>query len=125
MLGHLMEWFYSGLGGVAADTGSTAFKHIIFRPEPIGDVKKAKVKFLSPYGTIANEWTKTDQSFVMNVIIPANTRSTIYLPAKAGSVITETGKNVKTNNNIRFIKFENGKAVLEVGAGKYSFTVNN
>jgi alpha-L-rhamnosidase len=125
MLGHLMEWFYSGLGGISSDTGSTAFKHIIIRPEPVGDVKHVKVKFLSPYGTIANEWTKTDQLFVMNLVIPANTQSTIYLPAKTSSVIKEAGRNVKDSNNIKFIKFENGKAVLEVGAGKYSFTVSD
>jgi len=125
MLGHLMEWFYSGLGGISSDTGSTAFKHIVIRPEPVGDVKNAKVKFLSPYGIIANEWTKTNRSFVMKVVIPANTLSTIYLPAKAGSVITESGKNVKNSNSIRFVKFENGKAVLAAGAGQYSFTVSN
>lgn len=125
MLGHLMEWFYSGLGGISSDTGSTAFKHIIIRPEPVGDVKHVKVNFLSPYGTIANDWTKTDQLFVMDLVTPANTQSIIYLPAKVNSVIKESGKNVKDGNHIKFIKFENGKAVLEVGAGKYSFTVSD
>ncbi|MDN3580326.1 alpha-L-rhamnosidase C-terminal domain-containing protein, partial [Mucilaginibacter flavus] len=125
MLGHLMEWFYSGLGGIACDTNSTAFKNIIIRPETVGDVNSAKVTFLSPYGTIANEWTKTGKTFVMKTVIPPNTQSTIYLPAKAGSVITESGKNVRLNTNIKFIKLKGGKAVLKAGSGKYVFAVDD
>ena len=37
MLGHLMEWFYTGVGGIRQDENSLAFKNIIIRPEIVGD----------------------------------------------------------------------------------------
>jgi alpha-L-rhamnosidase len=32
MLGHLMEWFYTGLAGIRAAEGSIAFNKIEIRP---------------------------------------------------------------------------------------------
>lgn len=123
MLGHLMEWFYSGLGGVRTDTGSIGFRHIIIRPEPVGDVDEVKVNYQSPYGNISNEWKKTTATFYMNTTIPVNASAIIYLPAKKNSLIRESGKRISTNKNIKLLRFENGKALIEVGSGNYSFSV--
>ncbi|WP_184543186.1 family 78 glycoside hydrolase catalytic domain [Mucilaginibacter sp. FT3.2] len=123
MLGHLMEWFYSGLGGIRSDTVSTGFRQIIIRPEPVGDVNHVKVTYQSPYGNISNEWKKIGGIFFMNTIIPVNTTAVIYLPAKKSSVITEGDKKITTSNSLKFIGFENGKAVIKGGSGKYSFKV--
>lgn len=34
MLGHLMEWLFSGLGGIRQKEDSFGFKHIVIKPEP-------------------------------------------------------------------------------------------
>ncbi|QEC77539.1 family 78 glycoside hydrolase catalytic domain [Mucilaginibacter ginsenosidivorax] len=123
MLGHLMEWFYSGLGGIRADTGSIGFRHIIIRPETVGDVSEVKVNYQSPYGNISNEWKKTPAVFYMNTTIPVNANAIIYLPAKKNSLIREGGKSITINKNIKLLGFKNGKALIKAGSGKYSFTV--
>ncbi|TFF35232.1 family 78 glycoside hydrolase catalytic domain [Mucilaginibacter psychrotolerans] len=118
MLGHLMEWFYSGLGGIKADTGANAFQKIIIRPEVVGDVTHTKASFQSPYGRVSNEWHKQDGRFVMTVTIPVNTTAVVYLPAGKHSKITEGGKAIKP------LGYENGKAMLQIGSGTYRFTVS-
>ena len=123
MLGHLMEWFYSGLGGIKSPENATAFKNIIIRPEVVGNITFADVNYLSPYGEIKNSWKKTGTAFTMNIHIPVNTNATIYLPAVKGNTITENGKPLMNRSDIKFIKFKDGKAVIEVGSGDYSFTV--
>ncbi len=51
MLGHLMEWFYSALGGIKQAENSVAFKNIVIEPEVVGDVNSCQTSYDSPYGT--------------------------------------------------------------------------
>jgi hypothetical protein len=115
MLGHLMEWFYSGLGGIRPAPGSIALHHIIIRPEPVGDIRFTKTSYQSPYGLISSEWKKENGAFYLKVSVPVNTTATIYLPAKETSVITE-GDKVHKNNG-----YQLSKAIVEVGSGNYFF----
>lgn len=80
MLGHLMEWFYSGLVGIRQAAGSVGFKQIEIRPMPVGDVKFAKANYKSVHGLISADWKKDSKSFELNISIPANTIATIYFP---------------------------------------------
>ena len=116
MLGHLMEWFYSGLAGIRQTENSVAFKEVEIRPEPVGDVKDAKATFYSPYGMISSEWKKTDGKFEINISIPANSTAVVYLPAKKGAVVLMNGKKVN-------VQYKEGKAVLKTGSGNYTFEV--
>ncbi|WP_247680045.1 MULTISPECIES: alpha-L-rhamnosidase [Chitinophaga] len=118
MLGHLMEWFYSGLAGIRPAPGSIAFHDIVIRPELAGDVTMAKASYLSPYGIIGSSWTKESGRFSLEVEIPANTRATIYLPASSTSDITINGKVVNVANG-----YKDGRYVMETGSGKYTFQV--
>jgi alpha-L-rhamnosidase len=125
MLGHLMEWFYSGLGGIKQESNSTAFQQIIIKPEPVGNVTQTSVSYLSPYGLIKNQWAKTDKEFIMLTQIPANTSAIIYLPAKEGAIITEGGEGLKKWGYVKLLRYENGKALIKAGSGSYSFIVKN
>jgi hypothetical protein len=119
MLGHLMEWFYSGLAGIRPDTGSVAFRDIIIRPEPVGDVTFAKASYGSPYGEVVSDWKKEGDNFSLDIRIPPNCRTTVYLPAQAGADITMNGNALPENS------FRNGRFVVKTGSGNYSFRVVN
>jgi len=123
MLGHIMEWFYSGLAGIRPAEGSIAFNKIEIRPEVVGDVTFAKANYHSPYGMIISDWKKANQSFTINVKIPANTTAVVYLPANQKDKITVDGKDIRTNKNVQFTKYSNHKAMLKVGSGSYTFVV--
>src|SRR5665648_1206973 len=47
MLGHIMEWFYTGLGGISQQEKSVAFKEILIKPEMVGDISFANTSFNS------------------------------------------------------------------------------
>ena len=117
MLGHIMEWFYSGLAGIKQDESATAFKKIIIKPQIVGDVTFAKVNYLSPYGKIMSDWKKDSDKFILKVEIPVNTTATIYLPATAKSKIYTNGKIVKNPN------LEEDNVILKIGSGEYLFEV--
>jgi len=123
MLGHLMEWFYSGLGGIRQAKNSIGFKHIDIHPEPVGDVTNAKASYLSPYGTISTKWKKENGIFELDTEIPVNTTATIYLPASEKSEITESGKPVTKRDDVKILKYEQGKVLIAIGSGEYQFHV--
>jgi len=123
MLGHLKEWFFSGLAGIRPAKNAIAFKEIEIRPQPVGDVTAAKASYISPYGLILSDWKKTKTSFELITIIPANTTAIIYLPATENSIITEAGKPLNQIKGIKLLRFENGQALIQVGSGNYQFKI--
>ena len=125
MLGHLMEWFYSGLAGIRPSAGAVAFGEVDVRPELVGDVTAVDARFDSPYGRMVSRWTKKGNGLRLIVVIPANTRATILLPAQEASVITESGKAVNRIPDIIFQGFRDGRAVFSVGSGRYDFLVRD
>lgn len=121
MLGHLMEWFYSGLAGIRPDQGAIAFNKIAIRPEVVGNLTYVKANYQSPYGNIASSWKKEKNSFELSVAIPANTSATVYLPVSKTAILTVNGRPVSAQKDIQLLGYHEGKMQLAVGSGNYSF----
>lgn len=119
MLGHIMEWFYTGLAGINQSAQSNGYKQIVIKPETVGDINAVKATYQSFYGPITSEWKKEGHTFTLQVNIPANTTATIYLPATASGTITESGKPVTKS------MYKEGRAVIQTGSGNYKFEVKN
>ena len=117
MLGHLMEWFYSGLAGIKQARNSVAFKNIEIKPNVVGNVTFAKGIHHSPYGLIRSEWTKQGSNFELTVEIPANTTATVFVPAGPAGEIT-------INGGIAKAKQLHGRHLINIGSGKYVFKTN-
>lgn len=122
MLGHLMEWLFSGLGGIRQDEASVAFKHIVIKPSPVSDVRSARTSYESPYGTIVSDWNATDEGFTIQVEVPANTSASVYLPTTQVDRIIESGIAIKELPSAS-IRQENGYTVVTVGSGTYKFNI--
>jgi alpha-L-rhamnosidase len=91
MLGHLQEWFYAGLAGIQQTNNSVAYKNIVIKPQPVGDITATKAAFNSPYGQIVSDWKIVKGMFVLHVTIPANTTANIYLPGSNKIIKTGSG----------------------------------
>lgn len=91
MLGHLMEWFYAGLAGIQQAPRSIAYKDIVIKPQPAGDLTHVRASYHSVYGEIVSEWKIANGIFELNVIIPANTTASVYLPGSKKPAISSSG----------------------------------
>lgn len=125
MLGHIMEWFYTGLAGINQSDNSIAYQNIVIKPELVGDLSFAKGSYQSPYGTIVSEWKKEGDTFSLWVTIPSNTTATVYLPATAQSDIFENGAELKNGNEIKVLDYKEGRREIRIGSGTYLFKVLN
>jgi alpha-L-rhamnosidase len=124
MLGHLMEWFYSGLAGIRQAEGSTGFATIEIKPHPVGDVTWVKARYHSIRGEIVSEWRIENSRFYADVTIPANAKALIKIPAASGSAVTEGGIPATRSAGVKFIGLEDGRAVFAVGSGTYRFAAD-
>lgn len=123
MLGHLMQWFYDGLAGIRQSDTSVGYRGIEIKPEPVIGVDKGKASFESPYGAIYSEWDHQYSWRVFTITIPANTTATIYLPSPEGTTILESNMPLKSHRDIKWLGYQNGKAVFKTGSGKYKFII--
>ena len=122
MLGHLMEWFYSGLGGIRQDTGSTAYEKIIIAPQIAGDVEFVNASFNTIHGKITSNWKIQNDSIIMKIKIPVGSTAIIEIPQKDPDKISESGKNIKTNGYIQEFKVKDDKILCRVPSGEYLFS---
>lgn len=123
MLGHLMEWLYSGLGGIRQSPGSADYKEIVIRPQVVGDIHSAAVSFRSPYGLIRSEWSDSPQQYRQRVEIPANTTALVYLPAVDPAAVSESGVPLGEVPGLSVRERGKDYLAVAVGSGIYDFRV--
>ena len=67
------------------------------------------------YGRIVVNWRRDGDRFQLDVVIPANTTATIYVPSRESRSVTPP-------EGVRFLKREGAASVYEAGSGTYHFT---
>jgi alpha-L-rhamnosidase len=120
MLGHLMEWFYEGIGGIKQEENSVGYQKLVIQPQFPGDMKDAETTYQSPYGKIATKWRKEEHKIFFEVEIPVNTSARIVIPFSDINKITEAGKSLASQDGISVVK-----DAIETGSGKYSFVISD
>jgi alpha-L-rhamnosidase len=121
LVGDLGIWLFENLAGIKPDPAQPGFKHIVMRPEPVGNLTFARATHQSRYGLVSSEWKKDSKGFHWKVTVPANTTATLYVPAESLDAVKESGRPASRSPNVRFARMEQGRAIFEVGSGNYNF----
>ena len=121
MLGHLVEWFYSGIGGIRQGTGSKSYDNILISPEIVGDLTWAETTFKTVHGEIATSWKIEDNSFILRVKVPVNCNAVVAIPQSNPDKVLESDQPVTQSNNVKRVKASSGKTLCEISSGEYIF----
>lgn len=121
MLGHLMEWFYSGIGGIRQAEGSVAYRKIIIAPEIVGDIKWADASINTVNGKITSSWKIEDNNLTMKVKIPAGCLALVEIPQPDPEKITESGIQLTDSKELRISDTKGHKTICEISSGEYIF----
>jgi hypothetical protein len=124
MLGHLMEWFFSGIAGIRQVPGSSSYDRILIAPEIVGDIKWAEASYASIHGEIVSKWKIERNNLIMNIKIPVNCTAVISIPQVNPGYISEGGKPIMESNQIKSIKGSGERTLCEVPSGEYTFTAH-
>lgn len=118
-MGSVGEWLYRQVAGI--DIGSPGYKKIILRPHPHESLRHVAATYQSHQGPIKSQWELNKGTYSLAISIPANSTATVYVRTNDPESVRESGKPAKYSPVLRFLKFENGFAVFDVGSGKYKF----
>jgi alpha-L-rhamnosidase len=121
--GAVGQWMIAYSLGIQRDETNPGFKHFILQPQPdpTGQMTYAKGYYESLYGKIESDWSIDEGTLTYRATVPANTSATLYLPATSAESVMRDGKKIKNERGLKFVKFENGKAVYELQSGSYVF----
>ena len=122
MFGGGLVWLYRKLAGMNTNEENPGYRHIIFRPQPVGDIQFAKYYNHTSYGEAGIFWQKNNGEFSMKIVVPVGCHATVYVPLNDGKSINENGKQVVESSDIKIQGKEDGYQVLNVNSGKYYFT---
>jgi alpha-L-rhamnosidase len=121
--GAVGKWIYSFVAGIDSDPDKVAYKNIIMNTHTPKELTNAKANYHSIYGDIESSWKNENGTFILDVLVPANTTADIYLPSEAKETITEGSKPISSIKDIQFVKAADGKSIWHIGSGKYHFEV--
>ncbi|WP_226037460.1 family 78 glycoside hydrolase catalytic domain [Aquibacillus saliphilus] len=121
--GAVGDWMYQNIAGIQPDPANPGYKSFIIKPKQGGNLTNAKGEYDSVYGKIVSDWKMDEDIFNLSVKVPANTTSTIYIPAENKWAVTEAGGFAESSEGIEFKEMQDGYAVFIVGSGTYDFSV--
>jgi alpha-L-rhamnosidase len=119
--GAIGDWMYRTVAGIDTKTEAPGYKQIVIKPTIGGNLKYANADYETNYGKVSSHWKLDDRNVSLDVEIPANTTATIYIPSKDGSNLTEGGKPIASEPDIKLGTPEAGYVVVNVGSGVYHF----
>ncbi len=121
MLGHLMEWFFSGVGGIKQAPGSKSYDEVVISPQIVGDLTWAKTSFRTLHGDISSSWKVENGNLTIEVNIPVNCKAVVVIPQSDPDKITESDLSVKGSGEIRVSPGKDGQTNCEIQSGIYTF----
>ena len=96
---------------------SPGFDTIQIKPQP-GKLSSASYTQHTIKGAVKVAFQNEEDSFVLNVELPANTRTNVFLPKKAGKFeVFKNGEKVKVKNSGGFVELKG------VESGQYTFEI--
>jgi alpha-L-rhamnosidase len=111
-------WYIEGVAGIRRDERRPGFQQFIIRPPLLNatPLTWARATYDAPAGQITVSWKKEKNGFNLQIVVPPNTKATVYFPA--GSKF-----GVKVSSSLaKKIRDEKGYAVYEIPAGHYTFS---
>jgi len=121
LVGDLGIWLYEYLAGIKSCCLQPAFKHIVMRPYPVGDLQHVDAEYRSVRGTVRSHWRIVDDAFVWEVTVPAGSKATLYLPALPEAAVTESGRRLDGAEGVKRLDRQEGREVIAIESGSYRF----
>ena len=117
--GAVGEYLYRIIGGISQE--KPGYKSIRIEPIIKDGLTHATTSYCSIQGEIATAWKTEGKNLTIDVMIPANTDASVYIPTKNPNLVTESENSMTNAKGVILMKFENNKAIYRIGSGRYHF----
>jgi hypothetical protein len=107
MLGHIMEWFYSGMAGITS--AENAFKKINVSPWMPEDMRELRCSYNSVRGTIALELQRTKEGVLAKIVVPDDSTAVLDFGKLFASYRIEGADQIVQGGEYHLVVFDLGR----------------
>lgn len=119
--GAIGDWMYRGMAGINTTEEKPGYKHSFIKPHIGGNFSEVSASLETYYGRISSAWKIDGERLLLNVEIPVNTISTVYIPASDPEKILLNGRPLSFSGGISLSGIEKEYVIIKMGSGKYEF----
>jgi len=119
--GAVGDWLYRTIAGINDDDEAPGYKHSIIQPRTGGGLTYAIGRLNTPYGKLSSHWQWDKDDLLLDLEIPANTKTTVFLNVRNATDITEAGSQTSPASNLTADK----PYTLSLPSGTYHFRLKN
>jgi alpha-L-rhamnosidase len=123
--GAVGDWLYRTIAGIDGYEDAPGYKHSKIHPHTGGGLTSAAGSLLTPYGTLSSHWQWEGDDLLLQVEVPANTLSTVYLRTTDESNIIEDDIPIRKVDGVRRIQSDGTNTLVELGAGVYRLHIKH
>lgn len=134
MFGSYSTWFFRYLAGLDTAGQEEGRRVFLFKPCILKDLHHVKASWKAMEGTAAIAWSKDENCLRLDIEVPTNTISRVYIPAalysgqvfisESGIPVWDAGSPAKSlGRGIRSVEMQEGFCMISTGGGKYHFIV--
>jgi alpha-L-rhamnosidase len=120
--GAIGDWMYRAIAGIDTDESGAGYKQIKIKPHIGGNLTFARADLQTYYGKVSSHWKSENGKLQLDVVIPANTKATVYIPAPAVESVKESGRALSLAKALKVKGKEEDYVAVEIGSGSYYFT---
>jgi alpha-L-rhamnosidase len=118
------EWLYTGLAGLDFDRGAPPWSRMIIRPlVGAGGLTRVRGEHTSIRGKVVSDWRLGSDGLTLEIEVPVHATALLHVPAASADAIKEAGRPLAGSAAVRVVETHDGVVVLELGSGRYRFTV--
>ena len=121
--GAIGDWMYREMVGLDTYEDGVGYKHSRVQPYIGGGFTSASASLKTNYGKLSSGWQVTSDRIILDVEIPDNTNSTVYIPAKSIESISEGNLHIITLPEIKIVESKDGYVIVNLGSGSYHFSI--
>ncbi len=117
-------WFIHGVLGLQIAPDEAGFGRFVVRPGLLNgrDLDRAEGYYDSVRGRIEIAWRRQGGELELDLVVPPNTRATVYLPVGDPAVLREGGHELEHVEGVENVRSEGNGVVLEVASGRFQFS---
>ena len=121
--GAVGDWMYQHIGGIDGDPTGPGYRRSHIAPRPGAGLTSASASLETVYGTLQSAWRLERERFVLELTVPANASAEATLWDARLAQVRESGFPLDARDGVRAAHQRGNDVVVEVGSGRYSFTV--
>jgi alpha-L-rhamnosidase len=122
--GAIGDWMYRVVAGMDTYEDDPGYHHSRIEPHPGGGLTAAAANLQTGYGLLSSHWQLNNDTLSLDLVIPANTTSTVFIPAPEGGLITESNHPLAEVKDLSLESVGRGFLVVRLGSGAWHFKIS-